>query len=174
MIISLISPQIRDGLPMKTWVVDSTLAQDMQWLPLVPKCMSWEENRLRLWVTILILSMFSIQGSSAIIAMPSSNCSTGLLEFPAVQPPVDRGDAQGKRLYQDCAKGTTVVNTLSQTLALLPPLPPDKPYLPHGAVAKQFLARGLGLTCTVRSLLWLTFSIYLISIEPISRMPRHI
>jgi hypothetical protein len=40
--------------------------------------------------------MFSIQGSSAIIVTPSSNCSAGLLGFPAGQLPlaVD-GDAQG-------------------------------------------------------------------------------
>ena len=38
--------------------------------------------------------MFSIQVSLAIIGMPSSDCSTGLLEYPAVQLQVD-GDTRG-------------------------------------------------------------------------------
>jgi hypothetical protein len=70
-----------------------------------------------------------------------------------------------EKLRQDCAKGTTTVNELSEALALLQP---DETYSSHGAMAKELLDKELGLTYSVRSLLWLMLSTYLIPIEPVS------
>jgi uncharacterized protein len=72
------------------------------------------------------------------------------------------------KLRQDCANGTATVNAFSQALARL------DIYLSHEALAKGLPARELGYTCSVCSLLWLIFSAYFISIEPVSRVPRHI
>jgi hypothetical protein len=70
-----------------------------------------------------------------------------------------------EKLRQDCAKGTTTVNELSEALALLQP---DETYLLHGTMAKELLDKELALTCSVRSHLWLMLSTYLIPIEPVS------
>jgi hypothetical protein len=67
-----------------------------------------------------------------------------------------------EKLVQDCAKGITTVNVLSEALALLQP---EDTYLPHEALA---MAKEMELTCRVSSFLWLLFGTYLIPIEPVS------
>jgi hypothetical protein len=77
-----------------------------------------------------------------------------------------------ERLRQACAMGTTMINALSRGLVHLQP---DEVDLPHGAIlARGLPTRELGLTCSVRSLLWHIFNTDLISLEPVSTMPRHI